>query len=415
MTRSIVVGEVRTGRRIAQIPVSGATWSTAHRGTGSINIDIPLGASEFKTLERVILAGQYPSTGLFPGVGAYPASESAAWKAGDGLRSEFLSAIEPARCFMAVAEGDSIIEGGPIWPWSMAPGSTTLKVGASGMRSIFDHRRVMGVIDSGFAAWQVIYSGMSLGTIAKRVVQLAMAHPGGDLPIVLPDDILAVDNDDHRRTYKGSELGTVLDRLNQLMSVLSGPDIAFDPRFTVDRLGVEWVMRTGTEVDPLLHQPGADHIWDFRVPRGGVKGIGIERDGSGMASRSWATGATTDLGPLMSRKDSPVLTANGFPLLEIVEARTGVELQATLDGWASGNLAASARPMMAVTADVRTDMPPLLGSYRPGDYASIWAPTDHPLLSMLWANGVQQVRIANIAGGLDNWAAVKFLPKMEGR
>ena len=29
MTRTILVGEVRTGRRIATIPVSGAAWSVA--------------------------------------------------------------------------------------------------------------------------------------------------------------------------------------------------------------------------------------------------------------------------------------------------------------------------------------------------------------------------------------------------
>ena len=413
--RTILVGEVRTGRRIAQIPVSGASWSLAHRAIGGVDVDIPLGAEEFKALERTVLSGQYPNGGLFPSPSTFPVEERAAWNPGDGLRPEFLSAVEPARCFLAVAEGDQILEGGPIWPHDYDYATNALKVKSLGMKSIFDHRKVMGVITSGYAAWAVTYNAMSLGTIAKRLVQLAMSDPAGSLPIVLPADILAVDNSDHTRTYKGSELATVNDRLDQLMSVLSGPDIAFDPRFTADRMGVEWVMRVGTEVDPLLHQAGDDFAFDFRVPRGGVSGLSVHRDAGGVGSRSWATGAGSDSSLLMSRDDDTTLTDHGFPLLEVSEARSTVEAQSTLDGWAAGKLAASARPMMTLSASIRADMSPLLGSYRPGDWVKLWAPKTHPYLSMIWPAGYQRARILNFSGDLTNDVKITFAPMMGAR
>lgn len=416
MTRTILVGEVRTGRSIATIPVSAATWAVAHRGTGDISVDIPLGAQEFKRLERVITSGQYPSSLLFPGPSTFPTAETDAWHVGQGLRPEFLTAIEPARCFMAVLEGDNVLESGPIWAHDFDYGSGILKVKASGWRSIFDHRIVMAVIaGTDWAQWQATYSGISLGTQAKRLIQLLMTHAGGNLPIILPDDETAVDDADHTRTLKGFELATVASRLDQLQGVINGPDIAFEGRLSADRMGIEVLMRVGTEAQPLLFQVDADHVWDFRVPRGGVSGLSVHRDAGGLASRSWATGSGMDEALLMARADDTTLTDGGFPLLEVTESRSTVEIQSTLDGWASGNLASAAAPWMTWSATVRADMSPLLGSYRVGDFVKVWVPKSHPYLSLLLPEGFHRARIMNIAGDMGPNIALTLAPVMESR
>ena len=417
MTRSILVGEVRTGRRIATIPVSGASWSVAHRGVGSIDVDIPLNAAEFRRLERKVYGGLYPSGTLFPGPDVFPTAETPVWKAGDGLRPEFLSAIEPARTFMGVLEGDNVICAGPIWAHDFDIGTGTLRVkAASDIRSIFDHRYVMGVIaGTAWAEWAVTYTGLSLGTIAKRLVQLLMSHTGGDLPIILPADETGPNDEAHTRTYKGFELATGATRIDQLMGVINGPDVAFPPRLTADRMGVEWPMLVGTEAQPLLYQSGEDHVWDSRVPRGGVSGLSVHRDGGGVASRSWATGGGTDQALLMGRADDPTLTNAGFPLLEITEARSSVSVQSTLDGWASANLSASARPWMTWSATVRSDMSPLLGSYRVGEFAKIWIPANHSYLSLLLPAGYHRARIMNISGDMGLDVKMTFAPVMESR
>lgn len=408
MTRTILVGEVRTGRRIATIPVSGAGWSSVLKGIGAVDATIPLSAAEFKVREKFTL-GLYPGTDVYPSPDTWPMAETTAWRLGQGIRAEFLTMIEPARCFMAMVDGDTILESGPIWPHNVGAGDTAVKVGATNWRSIFDRRRVMGPIDSGWAAWQVTYNGLSLGTVMKRLVQLAMSHTGGNLPIVLPDDLLVTADDFHTRTYKGAELGVVNDRLNQLSEVLGGPDLAFEGRFTADHMGVEVLMRTGTEADPMLHQAGADRVWDLRVPRGSVKGLAVSRDGSGVASRSWVTGNTTSAGLLMSRADSTVLLDANWPLLEVAENRSTVESQATADSWAAGNLAASARPLMTIS--LSTNAP--VGSMRPGDFGLIYPPKDH-YLALLRPDLPYRVRVASMGGSLDPWTDLKFVAAMEG-
>jgi hypothetical protein len=416
MTRSILVGEVRTGRRIATIPVSNATWAVAHRGTGTIDVDIPLNAGEFRKLERII-HGQYPSGSLFPGPTTFPTAEAAVWRAGQGLRPEFLSAIEPARTFLAILEGDSVLESGPIWAHDYDYATGILKVKAAGWRSIFDHRYVMAAISgTDWATWSVTYSGISLGTQAKRLIELLMSHTGGNLPIVLPEDETAADDADHTRTLKGFELATVASRLDQLQGVQGGPDIAFEGRLTSDRMGLEVLMRVGTEAQPLLFQVGGDHVFDTRVPRGGVSGLSVHRDGAGLASRSWATGSGMDEALLMGRApDNTTLTDGGFPLLEIAEAHSSVEVQSTLDAWAAGNLSAAAAPWMTWSASVRADMSPLLGSYRTGDFAKVWVPKSHPYLSLLLPEGFHRARIVNISGDLGPNVNLTFAPVMESR
>ena len=418
MTRSIMVGEVRTGRRIAQIPVSGASWSAAHRGTGSIDVDIPLAAAEFKALELSWFGGLYPGDSVFPGPTTYPEEATPVWRPGQGLRPEFLSAIQPARTFMAALEGDSVLAAGPIWAHDYDYATGSLKVKAAGsIASVFDHRLVMGVIaDPTLAAqWTVTYPALSLGTIAKRLIQLLMSHTGGNLPIVLPADEAGPADEDHTRTYKGFELATVQSRLDQLMGVINGPDIRFDPRLTADRMGIEWEMRVGTEAEPMVFQAGGDHVWDFRVPRGGVSGLSVHRDAGGLASRSWATGSGTDEALLMARTDDPTLVDGGFPLLEVSEARSTVEIQSTLNSHALAGLAPASAPWMTFSASVRADQSPLLGTYRVGDFAKVWVPKTHPYLSLLLPAGFHRARIVSISGDLGPNVNLTLAPVMESR
>jgi hypothetical protein len=179
-------------------------------------------------------------------------------------------------------------------------------------------------------------------------------------------------------------------------------------------MGIEAVMRVGTEAQPLLYQADADHVFDSRVPRGGVSGLSVHRDAGGLASRSWATGSGMDEALLMSRADDSTLTDGGFPLLEVTESRSTVEVQSTLDNWASGNLANAGAPWMTWSASVRADMSPLLGSYRTGDFAKVWV-GDHPYLNLLLPAGFHRARITNISGDLGPDVKLTFAPVMESR
>lgn len=419
MTRSIMVGEVRTGRRITQIPVADASWSMVHRGVGEVSVDIPLGASDFARFERQIIEGLWPSPILYPSPGLYPTHNSGVWRAGDGLRAEFLAALTPGRCFLAALEGDTVLEAGPIWAHDYDHGSSMLKVKAAGLRSLFDHRVVMGVVASGAAAaeWSGTYSALSLATIAKRLIELAMSHTGGELPIVLPDDETAAADADHTRTYYGYDLGRLGDRIDALMGVIDGPDIALQPRLTADRMGIEWVMRAGTEAEPLLSQAGGDHVFDSRVPRGGVGGISVSRDASGLASRAWESGEGMERSRVIEFAADTSPLDNGFPLLESVGSHSTVSERSTLQAWASSDLRSSLRPWMSWSFTAQTNHPgtPKLGAYRPGDWCKVWVSAGHNYLSLLLPEGYHRARVMQVTGDMSDTVKITLAPQREIR
>src|SRR4030095_15408050 len=82
----------------------------------------------------------------------------------------------------------------------------TISLGCGAIRSVLAKRLV--VVEqtnwSNLAKSVIQYQGLSLGTIAKRVVAQAQAKAGGALPISFPiADETIVDDADHQRTYRG--------------------------------------------------------------------------------------------------------------------------------------------------------------------------------------------------------------------
>lgn len=414
MTTSIIVGELRTGRRITQIPVSGASFSVLHRATGDVSIDIPLGATEFRDLERQWFGARYFGDGMLVGPTSFPVAATPVWLPGQGMRAEFLSAVDPLRCFLAIADGDHIYEGGPIWQHAYNAGTDVLTVRAGGMRSIFDYRLVLGLLASwpngNPAEWEQVFGGLSLGTIAKRLVQLAQQYTGGELPIDLPADA----GGSHERTFKGFELPTVLSVLDALMGVQGGPDIAFEPYFAEDGAAVRWRMRTGTPADPLVHQAGGDHIFDASVPKSPVKGINVTVDATKVNTRKWEIGSGIDKTALMAFDEDLALVQHGYPFTETAARRTSVEEQPTLDAWASGDLASTLRATQTWTFDVEASA---LRGARCGDWAMVKPPASNTYLRMRLPVSQQgyRARIVGLRGGLGRFVTVTCMPTMEVR
>ena len=378
---SIILGELRTGRRLVAVPVAAADWSISAGGAGSISASIPLTAAEFQRLERTVS----------------PAPAGVVrWRPGRGQRSDIRVATEPTRVFMAVVAGERVIEAGPVWQRSMDRASGRLEVRATGLRAVFDHRLLLshqiawgtaGAVASSSLSW----SGLSLGTIAKRLVPAALAHTGGDLPIVLPPD----EAGGHERTYPGSDLATVEQRLRELSEVQGGPEIAFDPRMTADRMGIEWVMRVGTAADPTLHQAGIDWALDTSAPRGSVADFSVTEDASSVAVRAFAKGSGTDEATLISRPATrPDLIAAGYPLLESARSYSSVIEQPTIDGHAAADLEGNDRPWQTWSLRVQADE--RVGQYRPGDWWSIRVGEDMVLLDP----GMYRTRLASMKGAV---------------
>lgn len=212
---------------------------------------------------------------------------------------------------------------------------------------------------------QLTLSGMSLGTIAARLVQKAMERYAGTLPIVLPAELEQTglpDDDGHRRTYQAHNLSnsSAAKLLDDLSNVIGGPDMALRPVLDLgdgmqpDRVAVEF--RHGVEGQPQIPQAGM-RVWDATRPRGNVTGLKVTCDASGMCTRAWATGAGQDADILMDVRQNEALMHAGAPLLERTRAYQSVTQHGTLLAHVDADLAAGAAPTVQWQVEVDASAP----------------------------------------------------------
>src|SRR5690606_6828156 len=209
-------------------------------------------------------------------------------------------------------------------------------------------------------------------------------------PIVLPED----EAGSSVYEYKGHQLRKVGAALDELSGVENGPEFGFEPRFTEDGLGVEWVMRAGTTAQPLLSQTGSDWIWDTTT-RGAVAGLSVSRDGSSRVNSVYVTGSGMDEALMVARASDADEWARGYPLLEEAYSHSTVSRQATLNSWPPAYLQQGSRPWTEWKLEVLRDAYPSLEQYRPGDWVAVHV-ANHPYLP----DGAYRTRIASIDASL---------------
>lgn len=385
MVVSIYAGDLLTGELSIKLPASDCSWSAEHRADGSI--------SATTTLAGEIL-DDYPN---------------------------IVQQVAPWRCFLAAITDDGkVLQAGPILPHNYSDATGVLRLSAIGLRGIFARRFLMPVLASGANPAEAVmtWSNLSLGTIAKRMVQLAMSHDGGSLPIDLQVDQVG----SNTRTFYGYELGRISDRLQQIEDVENGPDLAFEPYLTgggrIDR--VRWRMRFGTNVTPELSQaPAADHIWDRTTKRTPIVSLDVDLDTDEMGDRAWVTGQGSEKQLLMAMYQDRSLRGQGYPLLEVDESRPSVSRTTTLNSHTRALLRRSGRPWqlwrMVVRArpDGLPDGTPALGAYRVGDWVRVVVGDNHPYIPS--RTGYYRTRIMSISGSYADQVTLVLAPTLEDR
>lgn len=372
MRLDVLAGELVTGRRLTVLPVLDGDYSSVLGAEGDITIVLPL--KDAKVAAR---------------------------------RREFFSQLEPWRCFLAVQVDQDIIEAGPIVSHEYDDTNGHLTVKAQGLRAIFSRREAVNNNSSNPQASSLYYDQMSLGTIGKRLVQQTMNNPGGYLPIVLPAD----EPGTSERTYRGFDRSKIGEMLDNLSGVEDGPEFAFTPRLTADGNGVEWVMRSGTEGDRLLHQTGDDWIFDTTT-RGAVGRVGAFSDASNRINSASVTGSGMDQATMISRKFDSGEWDRGYPLIEDTFSHYTVTRQRTLDSKPAAYLQQGSAPWSTWSLVVRRDEFPILGSYQAGDWCQVLIRDDHPYLPGGW----HRVRIASITGSIKGRTVeLGMMPTLDGR
>jgi hypothetical protein len=327
----------------------------------------------------------------------------------------------PARRFVFIEYGpkDGLMRpvfAGPIWSQSYSRATRKVTLSAAGLSSIFDHRKIVAALgaDPKVAKTNVSFQHYSLAGLAVALVKQAQTYIGGELPISLP---AVTPGGIHNRQWFGWELHWAGELLDSITNVKDGPDIEFRPRRQPqDPSKVEWVMRVGDEGSPELHQDGPRHTWDDTVVDSGVLNLTSDSDGSQMGTRVWVPGDGIESDRIVGSMEDLDLVQAGYPMLDAEDtSRTSVTnengtsepitKQATLDQYAAELIRSRSRPQETWTITVAADRYPQLGTYFPGDYATIALRGD-PFLP----DGAHEVRIVELSGGMDHQVSVTMSP-----
>lgn len=317
----------------------------------------------------------------------------------DGLR-----ALTTGQLMSLVVDWNgTIVWAGPIIARQFSAGTLTLS--AAGLTSILAARKAI-TQSAPFASQVLSYTGVSLATITRGLIQVAtaLAKPGSALPIVLPSTETDSDSS-HQRNYQGYDLSSISDLVSNLTGVIGGPDVDFAPQWTDGtRTAFQWVMRTGTKAQPQLSSmlPVA---FDATQPGSSVQQIDVTEDWSQIATTQWAKGSGDGTATLMSMAQSTALTALGYPALERETDYTTVTTQAELDAHTAGDLATYSTPTVQWGLKVDGSATPALGGYLLGDTAKVnvrrhaWIP-----------DGEYAMRILSIAGDATNFQTLAMQP-----
>lgn len=250
----------------------------------------------------------------------------------------------------------------------------TVSINCGGIRSVLAKRFVTKELNdwSGLNKTVVSFAGLSLGTIAKRVVVQAMSKRGGSLPIsfALPDETI-VNDANHERNYRGFNIQNINanDVLTKLSNVLNGPDIMFKPRILRDNL-LTFEMWHGTENQPRIFQKHTP-VWDTTPSAGHVEDMSTIVTGSYQTYRTYSTGAGQDEGLLMKVSTNEGPLQAGYPLLETVVNVGNSENPTLVEGYGISSLFANKEPLMEIQMTVRANGPIPLGEFWPGDLVHV--------------------------------------------
>lgn len=160
------------------------------------------------------------------------------------------------------------------------------------------------------------FEGMSLGTIAKRVVEVCQDFPGGELPIryATPSEY---PSPGHQRTYESWNIPNlnVDDVLTKLSEVIGGPQVQFIPHFRdSSRQFIDWHMYTGTEHQPYISQFHVPDI-DLTSEDNGVSEYSVTSKGSALVNRVYGTGAGDGAGTVVTYAENLSTVRQGYPFL----------------------------------------------------------------------------------------------------
>ncbi|MEV7091146.1 hypothetical protein AB0O07_35695 [Streptomyces sp. NPDC093085] len=284
---------------------------------------------------------------------------------------------EPARAALYVERDGILVWGGVIWTVKYGSADRHLEISGAGFLSYFDHRRVLPAdfdpAVTELASVGVTFTDHDQSDIARDLVRLAQAHPGGDIR-VRPDSA-ARSGIPRTLGFPGGQLKSTGEALRELASLEDGPDFLLDVAYGSDGRPVRR-LRVGT---PRLGRRSTGHVWEYGA---NLTGYTWPVDGASTAVRVFALGEQRpgggedgDEGGGESEGGQLVAVAEdlttGRPLLETEVSYVQISDPEVLRSQARSALAAVSAPVVLPELTARADREPLLGSYQVGDEATV--------------------------------------------
>lgn len=353
--------DLRTGRRILDLPYLKADWTGEFNGAETVTATVGVNDRRIQKLD-------------------------------------LYNASIPGRTALII-EDQGVTNGGPIWTRHYDRDAGTVELSGKGLWSYFDHRTLLplmkdtdklansdGTANTGF---DTNIKNTSYQTIAKRWIQQSLTWTGGNLPITFEDDMAGT----YERNIKGAELKLIGDLLINLTEVQNGPDIRFQPRLTTDGLGYEWLLKTGK---PRL-TGNTTTIWDTSLPGNTVSDLTISQDANDLANIVWETGGAASDQAIIERATDHSFTGLGFPLLEKVESlSSSVTDHKTALAHAVETIRTSTRPLNTWQFSVQRDQ--RLGEYDVGHDCGLIIRNDQFGIP----DGLHKLRIMTLRGSSDS-------------
>jgi hypothetical protein len=214
----------------------------------------------------------------------------------------------------------------------------------------------------------------SLPNIARELMFQATnmtVRQGSALPLDLPT---AVASDANTRTYRGYEMATFGQRLQELTQVDGGPDIYFQGYLTMVS-GVRYVRHRALIGAPYLAQGGNPLLFDLGSSMAGLE---VQGDNSPLITSAFVKGTGNEAGQLYGYATSAGLIGNGWPMLDYVDSSHGsAQVQSTLDSWALADVAQFGRKLEQWKPRIMLSSEPKIGTYIPGHFGT-YVINDHP-------------------------------------
>ena len=305
-----------TGDLLAELPLTGVTFSLVVNDTGGFGATLPLSAEPY-----------------------------------------LVQVTQPGRTSVYIERDGVLVYGGIIWGRQYDAAAGTLTLDGSDFLSYTDHLVISDNLNYGQVEQLAIF---------RSLVDYGMHKGGSDLGLsYIGTSSSGVKRD---RTYAATDLSVLGDMLRQLSAVDSGFDFIF---------GVRWEgARPRRYVQlgyPSLGRPLAQSLLYFDY-NADLSALTFAEDAASSASTIYAVGGVLETAPAGTNPptytaDAQPIRAGGMPRLESQLSFDDITQQATLNAHALGELAAIENPVLTMTIGFNnhTRNQPPVGTFLPGD------------------------------------------------